>query len=107
MAPRADRAEQLSPAGTSGTVMLLEAGLRVLPKETSSPEEGRGPQTKRSGKESLKARTLKSVTAFLIGSGKAPPLEQGTIGPSTRLEDRPIRVILVVGVVIFLLVRII
>ena len=45
----------------SGTVKLWEALLRVLPKETSSPEEGRGPQAKRSGKESLKARPLKSA----------------------------------------------
>ena len=45
----------------SGTAMLWEALLRVLPKETSSPEEGRGPQAKRSGKESLKARALKNA----------------------------------------------
>ena len=32
-----------------------------MPKETSSPEEGRGPQAKRSGKESLKARALKNA----------------------------------------------
>ena len=45
----------------SGTVVLWEALLRVLPKETSSPEEGGDPQAQRSGEESLKARTLKSA----------------------------------------------
>ena len=51
--------------------------------------------------------TDEQVPLSLSTPASAPPLEQGTIGPNTELEDRPIRVILIVVVMIFLLVRII